>query len=238
MNKLRAGVLTAILLFLAALCCFDRTCGIRNIISRMFPPEKEAAVVKLFSFDDKESLKEWKEKVFRNHVTYSIESSEEGSYAHAVSVNSCSAMYYQIKLDANRHPFISWKWRVATFPEKARQDDLSSKTEDDFGARLYIIFPAIFFANSKVLEYVWAKELPQGTIASSPYSDNIKIIVTKSGEKGEWVLEDRDIYKDYVNAFGAKPQLAIGAIAFMCDSDSTKTSAEASFDEIKIYYKK
>lgn len=238
MNKFRAAVLAAVLFFVAALFYLDRMCGIYTILSKIFPAPKEAAIIKLFSFDDKDCLKEWKEKVFKDHVNYAIEPGEAGSYVHATSNNSCSAMYYQMKLDANRHPFISWKWRVTAFPNKKSKDDLSNKTEDDFAARLYVIFSALFFTNSKVLEYVWAKDLAADTIASSPYSDNIKIIVAESGEGAEWVSEERDIYKDYLEAFGTKPQLTIGAVSFMCDSDSTKSKAEAFFDDIKVFYKK
>jgi preprotein translocase subunit SecG len=238
MNKFRTAVLAAVLFFVAAIFLLARIRDIYTILPGIFPPPQEATIIKLFSFDDKDSLKEWKEKVFKDRVNYVVEPGGVGSYVHATSDKSCSAMYYQIKLDANRRPFISWKWRVAAFPNKTSKEDLSSKTEDDFAARLYVIFPALFFTDSKVLEYVWAKDLAPDTIASSPYSDNIKIIVGEAGEKSEWILEERDIYKDYVDAFHARPQLAIGAIAFMCDSDSTKTSADASFDEIKIYYKR
>ncbi len=234
MNKFITGILTVILLFLIALFCLDRTCGIYNIVTKIFFPKEEAAVIKSFTFDNVNSLKEWSEKVFKGHVKYTVESSDGISYVHATSSNSCSAMYYEIKLDANKHPFLSWRWRVATFPDKKGKDDLSSKSEDDFAARVYIIFPALFFANSKVLEYIWTRDLSAGTIASSPYSDNIKIVILEAGEKAEWVKTERDIYKDYVEAFSAKPQLQIGAIAFMCDSDSTKTRAEAFFGDIKL----
>ena len=56
-------------------------------------------------------------------------------------------------------------------------------------------------------------------------------------EGEEWIVEERDIYEDYMSAFNYKPKLKIGSIAFMCDSDSTRSNAEAFFDEIKIFYK-
>ena len=238
MNKFISGFLTAVLFFLIALFCLDRTYGIYNILIKIFPPKREAALIKHFAFDNADSLKEWSEKVFKGHVKYTLESSDGISYVHAISDSSCSAMYYDIKLDASKHPHLSWKWRIGAFPQKNGKDDLYSKREDDFAARVYVIFPALFFANSKVLEYVWTRDLPAGTIASSPYSGNIKIVVLESGERAEWAAEERDIYKDYVEAFSAKPQLAIGAIAFMCDSDSTKTKAEAFFGDIKLFYKR
>jgi len=130
---------------------------------------------------------------------------------------------------------------INSFPSKNSPDNLLNKKEDDFAARMYVIFPALFFSNSKVLEYIWAEDIEIGTVVSSPYSDNIKLIVVERGlmnENDGWITEERDIYKDYVWAFDSKPRLKMGAIAFMCDSDSTKSNAEAFFDEIKIFYKK
>ena len=100
-------------------------------------------------------------------------------------------------------------------------------------------FQVRFFSKTKVLEYIWVKDLEVGTISSSPYSDNIKLIVVESGlkEDGQWVYEERDIYKDYLEAFDIEPRLDIRAIAFMCDADSTKSKADALFDDIKIFYK-
>ncbi|MBU4377092.1 MAG: DUF3047 domain-containing protein [Candidatus Omnitrophica bacterium] len=238
MNKARSVILVIVVLSLIALFYLDRTYGILVIINKIFPAKKETALIKFFPFDNNDSLKEWSEKVLKGHVKYTIESFEGSSYVHAVSKGSCSAMYYEVKLDAARHPFLSWKWRVTGFPGGTSKDDLSDKAKDDFAARVYIIFPALFFANSKVLEYVWAKDLPAGTIGRSPYSNNIKIVVLKQGEAAEWASEERDIYKDYLEAFSEKPKLIIGALAFMCDSDSTKTEAEAFFDDIKIFYKR
>ena len=239
---LRPRSITKILLilavFLTAALYLNRIFGIREIISFLLR-RKEIAVVKYFPFSAPDSLEEWGSKVLHKKVTYKIESSGNESYVHAISHGSCSAMYYKVKLDVHRHPVLSWKWRVSKFPDKKFPDDLLSKEEDDFAARVYVIFPALFFSNSKVLEYIWAKDLKVGTVSSSPYSDNIKLIVAESGLKEEngWVFEERDIYEDYLLAFNTRPRSKIGNIAFMCDSDSTGSSAEAYFDEIRIAIK-
>ena len=231
-------ILLILLIFLITVFGADRALNFYRIIFNLYPKKAALATVRSFSFSDKDSLKEWSEKIFSGSVSYTIESVEGVSCVHAVSDNTCSAMYYQLKLDAKRHPFLSWKWRVAVFPNKPGTDNLHKKAEDDYAARMYVIFPAIFFANSKALEYVWAKDSTPGIITSSPYSANIKRIVLESGKTGEWVSEERDIYNDYMLAFGSKPARAIGAISFMCDSDSTKSNAEAFFGDINIFYKK
>jgi hypothetical protein len=215
-------------------------CKIFNIL-RISPPllpkKEEPITIKYFPFPTEDSLKEWEEKVFNKKVDYRIESKDNEFYVHAASNRSCSALYHKVKLDVNRQLMLSWKWRINSFPAKKSPDNLLSKEEDDYAARIYVIFPALFFLNSKALEYIWSKDLKVGTISSSPYSDNIKIIVAESGAKegNEWVIEERNIYDDYKLAFNTPPKFKIGAIAFMCDSDSTRSSADACFGEIKIF---
>ena len=195
-------------------------------------------IVKKFSFSDKDALKEWEEKVFKNKVIYRIEKENDLSYVRAISDKSASALYYRIKLDArNDHPVLIWKWRVEKFPTKTNPE---AANEDDYAARMFVIFPAMFITNWKVLEYIWSENLPVGTTGISPYSKNIKHIVLQQGlnkEKG-WVAEERDIYTDYIKLFGAPPDHNIGAIAFMTNTEHTLTSAEAMYADIEIGYKK
>ena len=97
----------------------------------------------------------------------------------------------------------------------------------------------MFLTNSKVLEYVWAKDLPAGTTGTSHYSKNIKLIVLRSGidKDNIWFSEDRDIISDYIKMFGKPPEYNIGAIAFMTNTEHTGTAAEAMYGNIKIGYR-
>ena len=208
--------------------------------SIFFKPAKKAEILKAFPFSEDNALKEWEEKVFRGKVNYRIEKEGSLDYVRAISNKTASALYYRIKLDAKRKdPVISWKWNVDKFPEKKASESLEAENEDDFAARIYVIFPAVFFTKSKVLEYIWAETLPEGLIGTSPYSKNIKLIVARSGPNPDkiWFTEDRDIAADYLKAFGTRPEYDIGAIAFMTNTEHTGTSAEALYDDIKIGYK-
>jgi len=201
------------------------------------PPKRKFKIIKHFGFSEENDLAEWQEKVLRRHVKYSIESVNGESYVYALSNRSCSGLYYKITLDLSTRPVLAWKWQIKTFPDKKTPDNLLDKSQDDYAARMYVIFPALFFSRSRVIEYVWANDAEIGTISSSPYTDNIKIMVVESGmrDKKGWVQEERNIYEDYVRLFNAKPKYKMGAIAFMCDSDSTKSIAEAYFDDIKLF---
>jgi len=214
---------------------------------RPFKKREEAPVSKYkvwllrqFPFSESDSLKDWEEKVFKGRVAYSIEKNGDLSYVRGLSDKSASALYYRINVDARkRHPVISWKWRAQIFPVRKFEESLDKENEDDFAARFYVIFPAMFITNYKVLEYVWAEKLPVDAIGTSPYSKNIKLMVLRSGidKNNVWFTEERDIVSDYMKMFGKPPEADIGAIAFMTNAEHTQTSAEALYDEITVGYK-
>lgn len=197
-------------------------------------------IVKHFTFSNNSSLKEWQEKVFKGKVDYAIDEADGGSFVTAKSDKTASALYYKIRLKIEKKPILSWKWNVKKFPHKKGGEDLNNPKQDDFGARVYVIFPSFFFTRTRALEYIWTEKVKEGTISPSPYSKNLQLVVVESGkrEDGQLVSEERDIYKDYIEAFGEPPRNDIGAIAFMTDADSTKSTAEAIYDEIKIGYRK
>ncbi len=205
------------------------------------PAEKTGKVkpVKTFSFLKEDSLAEWEEKIFKGKVVYKIEKENGLSYVRASSSNAASALYYRINMDAkNRRPMMRWKWRVEKFPAKKMPETLEGKDEDDFAARVYVIFPAMFITNWKVLEYIWTETIPSGTTGTSHYSKNIKLIVLQQGpdKDKKWASEERDIYSDYVKLFGRAPEHNVGAIAFMTNTEHTGASADAVYDDIEIGY--
>lgn len=237
----RLLILILVLAAAAALYFFPREISIFKGRPAEAPSEPfKIQLVKWFPFSEENSLREWEEKIFKNKVIYEVEKGSDLAYVRAKATDAASALYYKIKVDAKtRHPMISWKWHAEKFPVKALPENLESQDEDDFAARVYVIFPAFFFTNSKVLEYIWAEKLPVGTIGTSPYSDNIKIFVLKSGpaKPGEWPGEERDIMQDYRKAFGRSPEYDIGAVAFMTNTEHTGSSADAMYDDIKLGYK-
>ncbi len=94
--------------------------------------------------------------------------------------------------------------------------------------------------NTKSLEYIWDEKLPEDTIMTSPYLQNIRLIVVKSGKDNaeQWIFEERNIYDDYKKAFGKTPPRFVTAIALMTDADNTLSTAEASYKDLKVGYKK
>ncbi|MDD5592631.1 MAG: DUF3047 domain-containing protein [Candidatus Omnitrophica bacterium] len=214
--------------------------AVLGISAFLISPAFAARTDKWFSFDKKDALAEWDEKIFKGRVLYSVRVEKRGGYLTAYSNNSASGIFYEISFHPKKYPIASWKWKVIKFPDKASGEPATSQwiEKDDYAARFYVIFPSFFFTNTKSLEYVWDKSLPKGTLMSSPYYRNIKIIVAESGEEnlGKWVFEKRNIYADFKKAFGREPG-SVGAIAIMTDTDNTVSTAEADYDEIKVGYK-
>lgn len=194
---------------------------------------------KWFSFNRKDALEEWKEKIFKNRVIYTVEPVREGGYLSAKSEQGCSGLLYRITFSPKKRPMISWYWKVTKFPDKTADTDEGGWIEkDDYAARVYVIFPHLSFTKIQSIEYIWDENLAEGTIMTSPYFENIKLIVAESGRENmnKWVFEERNIYEDYEKAFGKPPKRKVGAISLMTDTDNTLSTAEALYKDIKVGY--
>jgi len=205
------------------------------------PAETEAIrkYLKYFSFSEKGVLKLWQEKILEGKVDYRILRDKKGKFLRADSNQSASGLYYEIKYNPKDRPYISWKWKVDTFPKKDPED--KERVKDDFAARVYVIFPANLFIFSRAIEYVWDDVLEEGTVTRSPMSGRIRLFVIRSGKKKGWIREERNVYLDYLEAFAEEPEDfddEVGAIAMMTDSDDSQSHARAYIDELRIGYTK
>jgi len=199
--------------------------------------------LKHFSFDSQDALKEWKEKVFHNRVLYEVKTDSPRNYVLAKSDKASSGLFYTISYSPKLYPYVNWSWKVIRFPSKTPLAAANKKSwieRDDYAVRMYVIFPAFIFTNTRCIEYIWSESLPKDTVITSPFYRNIKLIVLESGDKniGQWVNEERNIYEDYKMAFGRYPSSNVGAVAFMTDADNTQSAAEACYADIKIGYER
>lgn len=196
----------------------------------------QVAVFEHFKFDSKDSLKKWKNKIFKRKTNYWIDTKNNETFLLSESQNTSSALYRLINYDSHDFPSISWMWRPVEFPDK--KHILNKKLKDDYALRFSIVFAKGFFTNFKCIEYLWDESLKIGTVITSPYSDNIKQIIVNNGPgDGNWVTQQRNIIQDYKNLFGHEPKMNVRAIAIMSDSEGCKSSCKAHFKEIKIFGK-
>jgi hypothetical protein len=125
---------------------------------------------------------------------------------------------------------LSWRWRVLELPRNA--DERNRKTLDS-AASVYAVFGSRLFP--RILKYVWSSSVPAGASFKHPASGRMTIIVVNSGATaaGRWQSVRRDLVEDYKRAFGSEPDSLI-AIGVKTDSDSTRSTARADYDDIQL----
>lgn len=202
----------------------------------------EHRVLKRVGFDAP-TLNDWEEKIFKGRTDYTLTLDElTGSrILRASSSAASSGLYNKFDYDVVPGLKLSWKWRATVFPRKKHPNKLADRSQDDFAARVYAIFPGASFFKTDVIEYIWDEHLPVGTIESSPFSSRVKLFVIRSGpapsseaQMPELIQEERDLYEDYLRIYGQAPKKKFGAIALMSDSDNTGTTTAADFSEVLI----
>lgn len=174
----------------------------------------------------------WKAKEFNGKTTYKTVTEDGVSCLKAEAKGSASGLFYKIDYDPKEYPILFWKWKVDNIVEKG---DARFKDNDDYAARIYVLFPSMFFWRTKVLNYIWANKLPAGEAITSSYTaNNIMVAVDSgSGNTGKWLEYRRNIYEDYIRYFDSLPPM-VGAIAIMTDTDNTGGEASACYGTISI----
>ena len=196
---------------------------------------------------------EWQPLTFEkvsSHTQYSLVNDGGTQVLKAVSKSSASGLIRKVKIDIEKYPIIRWRWKAQNVLKKG---DVTKKEGDDYAARIYVTFEydpktASLFETALVklgrliygenppiatINYIWANKAPVGTIVQSPFTKLDKMIVVETGEVSlnRWITEERNIFDDYVTAFGEKPPMVSG-VAIMTDSDNTKESAIAFYGDI------
>jgi hypothetical protein len=202
---------------------------------------------------DKNLPDDWEPLTFNkiDHYTqYNLFDDNDTSVIKAESQASASGLIRKIKIDPGKYPVIKWRWKITNIYKRG---NVTQKTGDDCPARIYIAFEynpddVGFFEKVKfyaikliygeyppiaAINYIWASKAPIGTIVENPYTRRVKMIVVESGKKklNFWMAEERNIYNDYITAFGKKPPI-ISGVAIMTDSDNTGESAVSYYGDI------
>lgn len=170
----------------------------------------------------------------------------------AQSNGGASGLIRVLNIDPNQFPWLQWRWRIDHVLDKG---DATTKQGDDFAARIYVTFK--FEADGKswgerfrhraasiaadrqlpgsTLTYIWANKAFPGNIINSPYTDQAKMVVVRSGNvlAAQWINEQRNIVADYRSAFGKHPPPITG-IAIMTDTDNTGESTRAYYGDILL----
>jgi hypothetical protein len=206
--------------------------GIFLIAVAVLFSRNEIRVIERFSpiADSEKNIPGWEERSFVGHTRYSVVREGENYVLHAFSDSTASGLYYKVKYDPEEWPLLSWRWKVVRLPEEG---DVHSKETDDYGARVYVVFPRFLKWKTKTINYIWSNRLPKGeSIPNSWLPNNAVMIAVQSGTDslGRWITETRNVFEDYRRIFGSDPP-KVGAIAVMSDGDNTGDIAEAFYDD-------
>jgi hypothetical protein len=197
--------------------------------------EPELKVLDKFSSESQagDTIRGWTEKSFVGHTDYSVVEEDGNSVLRARAGATASGLYKEIKYDLEEYPYLSWRWKVTRLP---KDGDVRFKETDDYGARVYVVFPRFLKWRTKTINHIWDRTLPEGESVPNPWlPKNAVMVVAESGSDslGRWVTEKHNVYQDYQKVFGGKPP-KVGPVAIMTDADNTGGSAEAYYDDLII----
>lgn len=193
-----------------------------------------ALAEELLLIDDFENdLSRWNEEVFSGRNDFRLVMDASGSKVLQVaSHDSASALIHEIEFSPAEYPLLRWRWKIeATVPS----GNARTKEQDDYPARIYVIFPHFFKPFSRTINYIWANKLEIDEVVPSLYFSRSVMVAVESGDQraGEWVEEKRNLLEDYRRIFGEDP-VSVGGIAIMTDSDDTGESARAWYDDLRL----
>lgn len=174
----------------------------------------------------------WESKSFKGETRYFPGVAEGIPCLRAESSASASGLFHKVEYDAAAEPILAWSWKVDNTIVKG---DPRTKAGDDYPARIYVVFPSMFFWNTKALNYVWATNLPEGTAIPNSFTGNAMMVAVENGpgHVGQWRHYRRNIYEDFRKFFGSEPP-PVGAIAIMTDTDNTGEKASACYGAIRV----
>lgn len=183
---------------------------------------------------------------------FAVVADEGRPVLHVRSASSASSWVAPTEVDAQRLPFLRWRWKVS---RSLPGSDLRTKQGDDYAARLYVFFDLplerlslgdrLRIQASRTLSgvevpaaalcYVWGRVQPAGAAAWNPYTDRVHMIVVDSGDAAarQWRAVSRDLRRDWQEAFGG-PLPMISGVAVGADTDNTGDTVQAWFADLEF----
>ncbi len=221
------------------LACFVLICGCstRQLSIPVMPPfisPPEPSIAWHESFNTLDPT-QWREVSVHEQTLYQVVELDGRRCVKAQSHAGASILLHAIRFKPKRYPWFSWEWRVDRFVDG---EALERKDGSDAAARVYVYFDTKGLPwQKKNLDYVWSAVLPVGTMMSSAYRSESKILVVESGAqtRGQWRRVERNLVDDYARAFGNNNLPDVVAIGVMTDADNTRGEALAYFDELRVH---
>ncbi|MDA0262079.1 MAG: DUF3047 domain-containing protein [Proteobacteria bacterium] len=180
----------------------------------------------------------WEHRAFGKVTEYTNVVLDDGRSAiAAIGRDSASGLYRRVNINIDKHPWISWAWRVDALQASA---DIREKALQDYAAAIFLIFgaPSLLRPDVPTLVYAWTNDkVREGSIIASPHhSGSVKVMVVKSGagSSATWLENRRNIVDDFRAAFGTNPPDTLEMIALWTDNDQTHEPVKAFYGSIVV----
>lgn len=187
---------------------------------------------------------------FKKPTEYRLVREGKRTVMRARARSSASGLIYGVRVDLQKHPYLTWRWKVPALIETA---DNTKKQKEDSPVRLVLAFKGdknklsfddrLFAQQFRMftrrempyatLMYIWENRMPEGSVIPNTHTERIKMVVAETGAKGlgQWHTETRNVYEDYKRAFGEEPQ-EVEWVAIMTDTDNTQSATDAYYGDI------
>ena len=189
--------------------------------------------VKVFEFTKEEykTLKVRKIRGADNKTEYSIGKNENGNFLKAISNNSGSGLGKEIIIDLNKTPYLNITWKV--------EKDLNginerSKKGHDYAARVFVVKKTgATPLSNRAMNYVFSSNEEVGVYHPSPYTKKSidYVLATTKDHLNEWVSVKTNV-KEHFKKFHNLDLEEINGLAIMADTDNSKLSSVAYFQDI------
>ncbi len=158
--------------------------------------------------------------------------SEDGVRALRLrSHNEHSTIAKEVHVDLRATPILEWSWKAVKLPDGA---DIRRRETSDLTGHVLIAWPRPpALVRTRLIGYVWDAAIPAGSMERSRKTSLVTFFVVRSGsaDLGRFIVERRNVYEDYVRAFGEPPPNP-GAVAISIDTNDTHATAEAVIGRI------
>jgi hypothetical protein len=170
---------------------------------------------------------------------------------HARADKAASGLGQKVRVDLKETPWLTWRWKVdapvsGADPSAASREDAPARIVMEFDgdkSKLGLADRAADNLSAQLsgrplpyatLMYIFAENVPVGTVIPNPHTKRIQMIVVDNGAGvRKWNAFSRNVRDDYRKAFREEPQ-ALVTIGVLTDADNTGTSAEAWYGDLKL----
>ena len=178
-----------------------------------------------------QSTKNWKQHKFGSETDYGLVQLEGSWVLRANSQSAASAFYRSVKIDLEKTPILSWSWRVEQPLRGLRE---TSKSGDDYAARVYVVYKRGFFDKGTAINYVWSGSHEKGSSWPNAYAMKSSFMLALQDDEtplAQWQHERRNVREDFQALLG-KDVRTVQLVVLMTDTDNSGGLARAHYGDL------